>query len=229
MHQEIDATGVQKGIDATARFWMFAIVRVVRGTVRYLQGDRSIAVPTPRYAIYAPRYSIVEAVLERLHSHSEAIVSATPLANDLPRRAVVIPDPPDRLPSSAADVEEILRMSRRMIQVGRYVESLSFAARVKDAIDESYAVSQPLSGIAHALGIAPSTMSRSFRKAYGMPPVHYRHHLRIMDGMVRLLHGEAVTDVCQDVGFGDLSRFYRHFRSLTLAPPARYRLRESAP
>jgi methylphosphotriester-DNA--protein-cysteine methyltransferase len=66
-------------------------------------------------------------------------------------------------------------------------------------------------------------MSRAFKSSYGMPPVRYRHVIRTMDGMMRLLDGEPVTRVFQDVGFDDLTRFYQHFKRYTLSPPSKYR------
>lgn len=222
--QDVEVAGVQRGIDVTARFWIFAVVQVSSGSVRYLQGERLITVPGSRYAIYAPRFSIVEALLDRSCSQSQALASTDELANDLPQQPVLICEPPAPFPSSAAAVAAFLRIQEGMIRIGRRIAPHAAAVRVKEAIDESYTLSGPLSEIAERLRIAPSTMSRCFRKAYGMAPVSYRHHLRIMDAMMRLLDGETVTDVCQEVGFGDLSRFYRHFRDLTLATPARYRV-----
>jgi AraC-like DNA-binding protein len=56
-----------------------------------------------------------------------------------------------------------------------------------------------------------------------MPPVRYRHHVRIMDALMQFAEGAAPAQVFQDVGFDDLSRFYKIFRKVTCAPPGSYR------
>jgi AraC-like DNA-binding protein len=70
-------------------------------------------------------------------------------------------------------------------------------------------------------------MSRTFRNAYGLPPVRYRHHVRIMDALLRFAAGAAPADVSLDVGFEDLSRFYKVFRRLVCGVPGAYRPRRS--
>lgn len=101
--------------------------------------------------------------------------------------------------------------------------------KVKNTIDRSYRTPRQLSEIAAELGISPAVMSRYFKKAYGLPPVHYRHHLRTMEAMMRLLEGRAVKDVYLDVGFDDLSRFYRHFRDHMMETGAVFVRRSTLP
>ena len=90
-------------------------------------------------------------------------------------------------------------------------------------IDQTYAVDQPLSVLAKKLRTTPSALSHAFRNAYGLPPVRYRHSLRVLDAMMRLLEGQEILHVCHEVGFSDLSRFYKLFGEIVCAPPARYR------
>jgi methylphosphotriester-DNA--protein-cysteine methyltransferase len=56
-----------------------------------------------------------------------------------------------------------------------------------------------------------------------MPPVRYRHHVRVMDALMQFAEGAAPAQVFQDVGFDDLSRFYKIFRKVACAPPGPYR------
>jgi hypothetical protein len=44
-----------------------------------------------------------------------------------------------------------------------------------------------------------------------------------MDALVRFAEGAAPIDVFQDVGFDDLSRFYKIFRKVACAAPGSYR------
>jgi AraC-like DNA-binding protein len=71
--------------------------------------------------------------------------------------------------------------------------------------------------------VSPGVLSRAFKDDYGVPPVRYRHQVRIVDALTRLASGDAPADVFQDVGFNDLSRFYKVFRKLACATPGAYR------
>jgi AraC-like DNA-binding protein len=97
------------------------------------------------------------------------------------------------------------------------------AASGKAVIDREYGSSLEIGRIAARLRTSPAVFSRAFREAYGMPPVRYRHHVRIMDALTRFAEGAVPADVFQDVGFDDLSRFYKIFRKVTCAAPGVYR------
>ena len=223
LDQQIQVADVQKGLDVTGRFWVFAIVHVSSGTIEYVSSNNRITPPAPFYGMYAPPYCVVEVILNRSHSYSKGLASARKLPEDYPQEPVVFSVPSQRCPASISEMGELIRTAPQIIKVGRDIDPSPLAIRIKEAIDWSYTLPLPLSKIAAELRISPAMMSRYFKKAYGMPPVHYRHHIRTMDGMMRLLDGEAVTDVFQQVGFDDLSRFYRHFKRFMLAPPGKYR------
>ena len=68
-------------------------------------------------------------------------------------------------------------------------------------------------------------LSRSFRQHTGMSPVRYVNRLRINLACQLLMSEEerAVTDICYDVGFNNLSNFNRQFLALKGMPPSRFR------
>jgi AraC-like DNA-binding protein len=111
------------------------------------------------------------------------------------------------------------------VDVSREVDPTAQARRAKSIIDESYCRPVTLARVATEAGTSPSALSRSFKRAYGMAPVEYRHRLRIMDAMFRVAAGGEILEVLEDVGFGDASRLYSHFRSLLCAPPGSYAAR----
>ena len=222
LDQEIRVKGVQRGADITGRFWVFGLIRTSRGRLEYLRGSERIAAPAELYGMFVPPYSVIEVMLTRSHSFSMGLSSAKKLPKTVPRAPVVFIPSRQECPSSISEMIELIRESSNFIDVGRARNPSPLAVRVKDAIDRSYEAPHHLSDIAAKLRISPAVMSRYFKKAYGLPPVHYRHHLRTMDGMMRLLEGEAIKDVFQEVGFDDLSRFYHHFRKHMMAPPAKY-------
>ena len=223
LDQEVCATGHERGLDATGRFWMLAAIEVRHGAVEYVSGGQRVPAPAKVFGVSAPPFSILEVALSRTNSHSMAFVSTEKASPTLPGEPVAFdiasPDVPDSVPDLIQEFSE--RSST--IRIGRCQRPPPLALRTKAAIDETYALQIPLSAIAAELGTSASAMSRAFNGSYGIPPVRYRHLVRIMDGMMRLLEGEPVTRVFQDVGFEDLSRFYRQFKRYTLSPPSVYR------
>jgi AraC-like DNA-binding protein len=97
------------------------------------------------------------------------------------------------------------------------------ATNGKAIIDREYATSLEIGRLAARLQTSPAVLSRVFREAYGMPPVRYRHHVRIMDALIQFAEGAVPADVFQEVGFDDLSRFYKIFRKVACAAPGSYR------
>jgi AraC-like DNA-binding protein len=72
--------------------------------------------------------------------------------------------------------------------------------------------STPLPELAAKFGLAPSVLSRTFRRDWGKPPIHFRNYLRILDSFRHLAGETAVTNVAFEVGFNDLSRFMKQFK-----------------
>lgn len=108
------------------------------------------------------------------------------------------------------------------MDVGRAPDPCAFARTTKAILDAEYGTAIAIGRIAERVQAAPATLSRIFKRTYGMPPVRYRHHVRIMDAMMRFAEGAVPVDVFQDVGFDDLSRFYKIFRKVACAAPGSY-------
>jgi AraC-like DNA-binding protein len=223
LDQKVRVSGTEQGLDATGRFWLLATVRVRRGTVQYISDDDKIASPGQVFGVSVPPLSVLEVVLDRTESDSRAFVSPERFSPDLPCEPIafniIASEMPDTIP-------ELLRhFARRSMTtpISRCRRPSPLALRTKAALEQGYACPMPLSVVAAELGSSASAISRAFKRCYGMPPVRYRHLLRTMDGMMRLLNGEPIASVCHDVGFDDLSRFYRQFKRYTLSRPSSYR------
>ena len=223
LDQEIRTDDARHGTDITGPYWMFGLIRLSRGRIEYLRGSETVAPPARFYGMFVPPYSVVEVTLNRSRSYSMGLVSATRLPKTLPSEPVLFIPSSQACPSSVQEMIAMIGASGDLIRVGRADAPSPLAVKVKNTIDRSYRTPRQLSEIAAELGISPAVMSRYFKKAYGLPPVHYRHHLRTMEAMMRLVEGRAIKDVYLDVGFDDLSRFYRHFRDHMVATPAKYR------
>lgn len=227
LDQEIRIRGTETGTDATGPYWFLACLRVRRGRVRFLRGAESVEAPGRVVGLFLPAYSLVQVKLIGSHTHSRALISRRPLPVAGPREPIAFKLRSTRFPDSVEQAAALLRQIPHALPVGRAVRPSPLAERVKQIIDRTYAAAKPMAAIAKELQTSAATLSRYFKRDYGMPPVRYRHLLRVMDGTIRLLEGGAIADVSQDVGFEDVSNFYRRFHAIGCAPPARHQAKRS--
>jgi AraC-like DNA-binding protein len=221
--QQLRLSGHHAGADVTGPFWTLGVVKLERGTCRYRHGDGFVEPPGTLWAMFLPPFSMVQVQLDGTHARNIGIASTRCLEVPVPSYAVAFSL--DRLPNltSLMDVERCLRARAEWTRVDRAPAPSSVARRAKDAVDERYRAADPLKVITRSLGIPYETISRQFQRSYGQTLVAYRSALRVAEGMLRLLEDEPVTDVCHDVGFSDLGRFYKQFGRFAFAPPGRYR------
>jgi AraC-like DNA-binding protein len=73
-------------------------------------------------------------------------------------------------------------------------------------------------------GLAPATVSRGFRQAYGTSPARFRAELRARHAWARLPAADGpLVQLALDAGFSDQAHMTRSIRRLTGAPPVRWR------
>lgn len=75
---------------------------------------------------------------------------------------------------------------------------------------------------ADAMGIAPQSISRGFRRAYGTSPKRYRLEQRALLALRRLPHWQgSIATLAADTGFADQAHLTRAIVALTGHPPSR--------
>ena len=75
-------------------------------------------------------------------------------------------------------------------------------------------------------GYTTSGFSRAFRRQTGMAFTAYVTAMRINHACARLVHSaDAITDICFESGFSNVSNFNRQFRATTAMTPREYRRR----
>lgn len=227
IRQRVDVRGREPGADVTGPYWVFAVVRVLSGALRYVRGPGTVDPPGRRFAVFMPPWSIVRPAPTTCVASTDAAASDTPVFAGAPVRAVAWPWRGGATPGDVAGIARAVRHGGPFVEVSLEGEPSESVRRLKAALDESYCRPVTLARLAAQIGRSTSALSRGFKLAYGMPPVEYRHRLRVMDAMFRLAAGGEILTVLHDVGFGDASRLYRHFRTLLCAPPGSYGPRRS--
>ncbi len=214
-------------LEVSGPYWICGLVRVLRGGVRYRSGNRFVQPRRRFFGMFLPPYSIAEVELIGSRTFSVGFLAEGGAPPDAPRQPVLFEPASDQLPASREHVLSLLAKSGGLQMICREDNPSTSATRLKGALDHSYAQPLTLGQIARDVGLSPAFASRTFRRHYGASPSQYRQALRVLESMMRLAHGQPIVDVSLDVGFGDLSRFYRHFRRIVCTPPGRYRARRS--
>lgn len=210
------------GTDVSGPACVYAQVRVARGRVAYLHGDTRVVAPS-RFAVLLPPFVVVQAVLERCDATSTTLVFVPPPSLALPPVALLLPETPDMPLARRAEMLERTGVVGEGIPISRERDPSDIALRAKTTLDTEYSTRLTIADVARRLDVSPARLSRTFKGAYGLPPVRYRHQIRIMDALMRLTAGAAPVDVSLDVGFEDLSRFYKVFRRMACGVPGAYR------
>lgn len=222
--QRLRIPGAEIGTDVSGPACVFAVVEARRGAVIYQHGDTRVRAPR-RFALFLPPFAIVQAALERCDVSSVAVAFRPRASDELPREAVMCEDG-EGAPGSRLEVLDRLRLVAGVgsaTPIGRAPSPTPLAEKAKSIIDREYRAPLAIGHVATRLGVAPAVLSRAFRRTYGLPPVRYRHHVRVMDALLQFAEGAAPAQVFQEVGFDDLSRFYKVFRQVSCAPPGSYR------
>ena len=222
IRQRLRVDGREPGTDVTGPYWVFALIHLHGGRLQYLHGRERVSAPARRFAVFMPRWSVVRAARGSVSVSTDAVASALPLFPGAPPAPVAWPWTGGALPLSPAGIERALKRAGPLVDISREAAPDAPALRAKAAIDDAYARPVTLAHLAATAGQSASAMSHLFRRAYGMPPVEYRHRLRVMDAMFRIAGGGDILTVLHDVGFADVSRLYHHFQSLLCAPPGSY-------
>lgn len=204
--QRIWIPRIDIGTDVSGPACIYAQVEVAKGRVLYLQGEAAIRAPSS-FVVFLPPFAVVQARLERCDVTTVSIAFRPPISHSLPRRPLLLAATGRCPPASGEEVIGRLTCTEGGVDVRRAPDPCPLASRTKAILDAEYGTAITIGRIAGQAQAAPARLSRTFKQTYGMPSVRYRHHLRIMDALMRFAEGAVPVDVFQDVGFDDLSRF----------------------
>lgn len=80
-----------------------------------------------------------------------------------------------------------------------------------------------LEELAAVAGMAPFTLLRAFRAAFGLPPHAWQIQARVRRAKDRILAGQSLADVAAQCGFADQSHMNRQFRRILGITPGSLR------
>lgn len=199
--------------------WLLEIIEIDSGEFYFYRDSQKIASATRRFGIFYPPFTIVSSYVRNLKGKVSG-VGQTDVLPGLPETPVIFETDFQGSFTAAAKALEIVSSAQNIQSIELNSNPSLLSIRTKRLIDENYLVFPSISRIAARLKVSHAHLSRQFKRDYAMSPSEYLHHLRVADATFRLSIGEPIIDISHEVGYNDLSRFYKQFRKNTKTSPA---------
>ena len=202
----------------TCTAWLLELYELHGGAVHLLSGSARIVPAVRRFAVLFPPFSIARVCFKRTTGRVSGFADDARLPAPFAKIPTIF-ETSERPVFDRADVFELLRTGRNVQPVDLNPRASALSLRAKRMIDASYLQPTSIAAIAGRLVVTAEHLSRQFKRDFAMSPSAYLHQLRIADAPLKLARGEEIAAISSDVGYQDLSRFYRQFRKSTRSSP----------
>lgn len=200
------------------RGWLLEIIDAEEGDFFFVADGEDVRPGPKRFGVFYPSFSITRSRIRSFKGTVRGVGSVKQL-DELPRTPFIFETDFDERFTASSQAREVLdrAKNRRTIEVNTKPSLITIKA--KRLIDENYLAFPSISRIAGRLKVSPEHVSRQFKLDLGLTPSQYLRKLRVADATFRLSKGEPIIEISQDVGYNDLSRFYKQFRKSTNTSP----------
>lgn len=199
--------------------WLLELYELRAGELVFVSNNERISPKTRCFGVLYPPFSMAQPSCKSVQGHLLGIAATDSLPPEFTAAPVIFDTPVVGPPSSVAQVIEILNAGANRQPIALNSKPSLVSLKAKRLIDESYLVYPSIARVASRLGVTHEHLSRQFKRDFGMSPSAYLHQLRLADAPLRLAKGEEIVNVSLDVGYNDLSRFYKQFRKVTKTSP----------
>lgn len=203
----------------TCAAWLLELYQLRSGELFFIRGEAHIHPHTKRFGVFYPPFTISQPCFKNARGRLVGVAASESLPAELTTTPIVFETSFAEPPSGATQVIEIVSSgkSRQSIEMNPKPSLLSLKA--KRLIDLNYLVYPSIARVAARLDVTHEHLSRQFKRDFHLSPSNYLRQLRVADAPLRLARGEEIINVSQDVGYNDLSRFYKQFRKTTNTSP----------
>lgn len=121
----------------------------------------------------------------------------------------------------------LITLSREASVRMKRVPAARIASYIDHIIEERYRGDISLDSIAAAAGLHRNYVGRAYKRSRGLTIFEALNQFRVKKACELMLSGRSVTDICFDVGFNDVSFFYRTFKRFIGKAPGDWRKSQS--
>jgi AraC-like DNA-binding protein len=218
---KIDGEGAS--VFVFGRGWLLEIVDLATGDYCFISNGETVHPCGRHFGVYYPAFSLVRPFVRNVAGTVDGVGSVRSIAG-LPGEAVVFDTEFEGEFTEVDQAVKVLAAARNVQGIDVNTRPSLISIRCKKLIDANYVAFPSISRIAGRLKVSHEHMSRQFKRDYGIAPSAYLHHLRVAEATFRLSMGEEIVDISGDVGYNDLSRFYKQFRKTTATSPGECRV-----
>ena len=202
-----------------AEGWLLEIVDIEAGDYWFVSDGEPVRPARNRFGVFYPPFTFVRTFARKTRG-STIGAGSKEFSSELPPTPFIFETDHDGQLTTIDHVRAILESCRDRRTIDVNTRPAEVSRNAKQLIDENFLVYPSIARIADRLKVSHEHLSRQFKKDYGLPPSAYLHKLRVAEATFRLALGEEIIDISLDVGYNDLSRFYKQFRKATRTSPA---------
>ena len=199
--------------------WLLEILNIESGEFCFYHDSVKVRPGKKQFGVFYPPFTFVRSHVKDLKGTVRGVGHLEPLS-ELPPSPILFDTDFDGCFTSRTQAVDVIAAARNVRSIEPNSNPSLLSIRIKRLIDESYLDDLSISGIARELNVSHAHVSRQFKRDFEMTPSAYLHQLRVAEATFRLSNGEPIIDISQDVGYNDLSRFYKQFRRKTRTSPA---------
>ncbi|MCI0414200.1 AraC family transcriptional regulator [bacterium] len=218
---ELEVGGVLTSTVIMCAAWLLELYEMNSGEILFIKGQEHIHATAKRFGVFYPPFSIAQPYFKNAKARLIGIAATASLPSGLINSPTIFEVPVFKAPECAANAIEILKAGQNHQTVDKNPKPSLLSHNAKRLIDENYLSYPSIARIAGRLNVTHEHLSRQFKRDLGMSPSEYLRHLRVADAPLWLARGEEIIDVSYEVGYNDLSRFYKQFRKTTHTAPGK--------
>lgn len=215
----LDGKGFLEGKVITCAGWLLELFELRSGEVFFKSGEREIRPATTRFGVFYAPFSLTQLCFKNAKGKVIGVAGDQAVTAKFLRAPFIFETTFSGKPSGADEVEKILNSGANLSSVEANPHASLLSLKAKKLIDENYHVYPSIARIAARLKVSHEHLTRQFKHDFAMTPSAYLREIRVSDATFRLACGEEIINVSGDVGYNDLSRFYKQFRQTTNVSP----------
>lgn len=202
----------------TCQGWLLELVELKSGELFFQTGEETIRPTVKQIGIFYPPFTFTRPCFRSAEGRFIGAAGINPLKTKFTLPICFAIKFPKSL-KNLQTIEKLLASVQNFQTIEANPKASLLSVKAKRLIDGNYQIYPSIARIAAQLRVTHAHLTRQFKHDFGMSPNKYLHQLRIADATFRLSQGEPIIRVSNEVGYNDLSRFYKQFRHSTAQSP----------